>query len=436
MTRAAELTAVNCTSCGAGLDILGGGRVTTHVCSYCGTMLDANQAYKAVKTFAELKRPDSPFQIGDTGQIGGVTYTVIGTLGLRETWHMRVWSWAEHLIYSETHGYAWLCVENNHVTFSRRVRDSIWLSSERVESSLSRPDVNFLEKKFEYYDTTIASTTFAEGEFTYRPEIGQTSTTVTVVNGGEMLEFTETEFEQELHLTTYLTRDEIKEGFGIHMPAPHRMHPLTPFKPWKHGDFLIQAGAVFAAIALLLGFALSISPGKTLFAQTYKFPEDFPITQTFEVTRPNQLVEIKLDSTIKGGWAYMNFEVTDPDDIVRFEVGRISEYYTGRDGTGPWVEDKSQASFKFHPNAAGEFTLSVEMEELGQWENNRSQRLVPMSPTPIIHSVNVRASEGHQSGLLPFILAGIFGLLAAVPLARRHFAKMQRWSGSDWTDED
>ncbi len=37
----ADVHKLNCTECGAGLDVLGGGRVKSHICSYCGAELDA-----------------------------------------------------------------------------------------------------------------------------------------------------------------------------------------------------------------------------------------------------------------------------------------------------------------------------------------------------------------------------------------------------------
>lgn len=40
MSLAPELKSINCTACGARLDVLGGGRVTTHVCASCGSALD------------------------------------------------------------------------------------------------------------------------------------------------------------------------------------------------------------------------------------------------------------------------------------------------------------------------------------------------------------------------------------------------------------
>ncbi|MEC8014532.1 MAG: DUF4178 domain-containing protein, partial [Pseudomonadota bacterium] len=86
MSRAADLLAVNCTACGAGLDVLGGGRVIVHVCPYCGTALDAVEGYRALRKFNETPRPDTMLEIGQSGEIFGVRYTVIGLLQLEERW--------------------------------------------------------------------------------------------------------------------------------------------------------------------------------------------------------------------------------------------------------------------------------------------------------------------------------------------------------------
>ena len=87
-----DLKSINCTACGAGLDVLGGGRVTTHVCAYCGTQLDALDNYRSLQKFDQLNRPDSPFAIGMRGTLWGVDYTVIGTLQHEERWGPRSWT--------------------------------------------------------------------------------------------------------------------------------------------------------------------------------------------------------------------------------------------------------------------------------------------------------------------------------------------------------
>ncbi|WP_170351209.1 hypothetical protein [Ruegeria atlantica] len=49
MTRSPELTSINCTSCGAGMDVFGGGRVMVQICEFCGSELDAQNSYKVLR---------------------------------------------------------------------------------------------------------------------------------------------------------------------------------------------------------------------------------------------------------------------------------------------------------------------------------------------------------------------------------------------------
>ena len=75
------LRAIQCPACGAGLDVLGGGRVAVMVCPYCTTELDAVQNFAALRKFDGLKRPNTPFRIGMEGEIAGVRHQIIGILG-------------------------------------------------------------------------------------------------------------------------------------------------------------------------------------------------------------------------------------------------------------------------------------------------------------------------------------------------------------------
>ena len=120
----AETLKLNCTQCGAGLDVLGGGRVKTHVCSYCGAELDAQDDYKVIQQFRDMKRPDTPFDLGMTGTLWGAEFTVIGTMAWAEYYAGKSWHWVDHQIFSPTHGYAWLTVENGFVTFARKSREA------------------------------------------------------------------------------------------------------------------------------------------------------------------------------------------------------------------------------------------------------------------------------------------------------------------------
>ena len=85
MSEATDQTLhLNCTQCGAGLDVLGGGRVKTHICSYCGSELDAQDDYKVIQQFRDMIRPRSPFDLGMKGELWGTEFTIIGTIGWNE----------------------------------------------------------------------------------------------------------------------------------------------------------------------------------------------------------------------------------------------------------------------------------------------------------------------------------------------------------------
>ncbi len=70
MSAPDTLRSINCTSCGAGLSVLGGGRVAARGCEYCGALLDAQDNYKILEKYDKAPRPDSPISLGSLGELG------------------------------------------------------------------------------------------------------------------------------------------------------------------------------------------------------------------------------------------------------------------------------------------------------------------------------------------------------------------------------
>ena len=100
-----QLRSINCTQCGAPLALRGGHRVESLTCGFCGSVLDAHDEFKVVKTYSDLERPYSPLSLGMSGKIKGVDFTIIGVMEYRDAWFD---TWLEYAIFSPTHGYAWL----------------------------------------------------------------------------------------------------------------------------------------------------------------------------------------------------------------------------------------------------------------------------------------------------------------------------------------
>ena len=434
MTRAPELKSVNCTQCGAGLDVLGGGRVVAHVCPYCGSELDAQENYQVLRQFSDMPRPDSPFRLGMTGQIFDVDWTVIGTLGMREDWAGKSWTWAEHQLFSPTHGYAWLVVEDGHTTFSRRQRKACrpsWLTSASVEAADSRPWVRMSGERFQYYDTTTAQITFAEGEFTWHPDLTQQTVTISTKSDAAMLDFQTTANEREIYRTTYLDPTETAQAFGLDKGTlqPKGLHPLLPLRVGRHTGFVKFVGITFALVSLLLGLAFAALPGRTVLDPPVTVSlSALPQEVRFDVTDTQRLVRLTLETNLRNSWTYIGFEVLDPERETLFETGRNIEYYTGRDSEGTWSEGSTRANVKFRPTLPGTYTVVFSETESEIWTGGTG------ASQPSF--VQLSAREGLSAGAFPILLAFAFGMVAGWHWLRLWWQRRRRWAGSDWTDED
>lgn len=432
MSRAPELTTINCTSCGAGLDVLGGGRVVTHICGYCGAELDAQHGYRVLVKFAGMKRPDSPFSIGMTGTLFGVAYTVIGTLEHRETWRGQVWTWIDHQLFSPTHGYAWITVEDGHLVFTRRYRRPVWMSEASVERAEHPPTVKSRGQRYRYYDTTTSEVTFAEGEFTWAPRIGDRTTTVNALGADAMLSFSETATEQEVYRSTYLDRAEVEQGFGIDISlAAHGTHPLQVYKAGPDAPFIRNAALALCILCLVIGGWLHLRGGTEVLPPQVFAAQSLPETVRFTIDDTTGLTRIRLRGDARNSWAYIGAELEGPDGEPLFEAGRTIEFYSGRSSDGAWSEGNNRGDLYFHPEAPGDYTLTLAVEEEGHWG---AQIAAPQRPA--INQVSVSVASGFSSGFWMFLLALGFGLAAFYHIGRRMLHHSRRWRGSDWTDED
>ncbi|MCF6431579.1 DUF4178 domain-containing protein [Leisingera sp. MMG026] len=443
MTRNAELKAVNCTSCGAGLDILGGGRVTVHICPYCGTELDALDNYRAVRTFNDIKRPISPFAIGMTGTLFGADYTVIGTLQHEERWGVRTWIWVDHQLFSPTHGYAWLTIEDGHLVFTRRYRRPVWMSVHWVERSEHRPKVHAGSRTFQYYGTSTSRITFAEGEFTWSPKKGEKTTTVTALADDAMLSFAQTGSERETWLSQYLPAGDAEAGFGIQTGLkPHGTHPLQPFKTGPDFDFIKWASAACAVVCLIIGMNLQGRSGEVALKRTVLTAADLPAELPVIVSEAGKLTRIRLAGNTNNSWAFVGIELTDPEDEPVFQAGRTVEYYHGRSSDGNWSEGDNKAQLTFRPLMAGTYTLSLEVEESGHWtelsypQSTQARPKTAAQNRPALSKLTVSAKSGLSSGLYMGFLAIAFGLLAGQGFLRAWWHRKARWRGSDWVEDD
>ncbi|WP_172982744.1 DUF4178 domain-containing protein [Roseovarius bejariae] len=431
MTRLDGPSAINCPSCGAGLDILGGGRVVVQICSYCGTELDALNDYRALRKFTEMERPETPFSIGMQGIIDGVEYTIIGTLGMMERWRGMTWRWVDHQLYSPTHGYAWLTFENDHLIFTRRFRRPLnpsWMSTRWVETAEAPPVVFDGRERYKYYETVTSEITFAEGEFTWVPNIGDKATTVTAMSHKHMLGFSDTGREREVERSKYLPQDETFTSFGV-VPEymPGKVHPLQPYKAGKNDAFLRNSALVFCVLALVGMIFVKGTERRhvVLPPRTFQITE-LPQEVSFEITDTEKLSALSFQTDVDNSWAWLEVALYGPDGAPLFDAGREVGYYHGRDADGRWTEGSRRTTLLFRAEEAGQHTAEISVPEKGTWYGSAQE----------ISRLSVSADQGRSSILWLGLCALLFGLFFVWRGAKPALHKRARWRGSDWTDED
>ncbi|GAB5448669.1 DUF4178 domain-containing protein [Gymnodinialimonas sp.] len=424
MTGAA-LGSVNCTSCGAGLSVLGGGRVLSHVCGYCGAVLDAQDNYKEVDNIGKRNHPDSPVQIGQTLTLEGVEFTVIGTLGIVERYGGQTWKWVEHQIFSPTHGYLWLNVEDGQLTYSRKVRDfnmGHWLSASTVERSEVPPTRQYQGEKYRYYDMSVTQIDFMEGEFNWVPKLGEKKNVVNLLGPDAMLSLVKSQTEREVELTRLLPRAETAKDLGFDESAlgsVRKKHPLAPYTPLPEEGLLRKVCAVVAICALILGGLFYINIGREVLVTDAMPLPSLPQTFEFQIEDTAQLVRLRFDTTINNQWNTFGTEVRGPNGDVVLTAERTISYYSGRSGGESWSEGNRSGDILFRPSEAGTYTASL---------------AVTQGSSTTVGDVALRISEGKPTAFWLMALAVIAGLGWLLLTGRRAMHSKLRFSGSDWND--
>lgn len=424
----AEVAAVSCPNCGAGLQALGGGRVVIQVCTHCRSALDAVDNYRLLKTYAELPRPDTPLKLGNKGRLMGVDWVVIGILGWTESEGHQRWTWTDHQLYSPSHGYAWLTLEDGHLIFSRSFRGAMsptWMTEQAVEAAEKPPQISARSDRFRYYETSDAKVSFAEGEFSWAAMVGDRSRALSFMSSDAMLTLSQSGGEREVELSTYPPQAETWASFGVKAEAPRRVHALQPRRVWRDERFLSGLGVV-SALAAAAAFLVLETFGAPVQPQFLPAPGKLDIEAELPITTTTGVVELRLSTDLYNAWAGIETELTDPSGALLFQNAREVGYYQGVEEGESWSEGSQVSSIYFRPTLTGDYSLSLSIPEGGIGEGAGGPSL--SRPGLIVY-------EGQASSMWMLMAMVLSALLAGVPYIRGWLHNRARWRGSDWSDD-
>jgi predicted RNA-binding Zn-ribbon protein involved in translation (DUF1610 family) len=351
---------INCTSCGAGLSVLGGGRVRGHVCGYCGAVMDAHEGYKLVQQYKDMPRPNTPLEIGMTGQIHGADFTIIGTIGNVMYEDGEAYRWTDHQLYSPTHGYAWATwnPEERVASFTRRVRG--------VPDIMDAERIRMHGETYRVSEQYVSRIEFCEGEFTWAPQVDEETLVTEAYSSPYVLAVNRTrnaegEDEIEFALTERMNPAALLEKFGIEPP------PKPPKPVGSRIGGALTAGAL-TSLALSVVLLVVLSMMSTTLASRNYGSTDGPHVLDFTVNTTERLHSVELHTPVRNDWAYFDVNLTrlaDGEEVDLAEVGREVSYYYGGSGEDSWSEGSQTTSIRFHPPEAGDYRVEVLRSELG-----------------------------------------------------------------------
>lgn len=416
-----NIKSINCTQCAAPLSLHGGHRVESITCGYCGSVLDTKDEYKIVKQFKDARRPTMPLQLGMAGKIKGVEFTIIGVIEYQSSPDYAVW--LEYMIFSPTHGYAWLVYDMGHFVFARRVRD---LPDGEI-NQVYKSGFEARGHKFKVYDYGKTTINFVEGELTWIAEKGDKVKFIEGVSPPYSYSVETTANEKEYTLGEYLNYQEVYDSFGVKegYMEPYGVHGAQPYVASKLTSSVYSVSKLFLPVAFLIWLVILVLGGGTQVFKDSISPAEYLTSQTgavrtFNITDTGNLVELKLHSNLANAWGWYDIEIRNSSGPL-FSMAKQISYYSGFDGGESWSEGTRRATALFKLPTEGEYSLHV-IGEGGQGE---------YATTPQKVALDIEINEGVIVSRYFFYLTIIFLLAFLKQFIARKIFEGRRWGIDD-----
>jgi hypothetical protein len=417
MTAAATVKSIRCTTCGAPLKLYGGGhKILTLTCEYCGSVMDVRREFEVLHQFKNhAKKPACPLELGMQGEFYGVNFTAIGLIG----YHADT-AWVDILLYSPTHGYAWLTYEDNHFTFMRRYREpvpnSMWLAKQQ-------DSIHINKESFKYVGQYQARINYVAGELTWLAKEGDINQQADAVNAPHIISADKNAQEIELYKGEYLSPKAVYAAFGI-QDKPLKVlniHPAQPYNAAWSKPFS-KVSLLFALLSLIVIILIAaFFSGKTISRQfvtgddLQKGWQSLP----FNIQHPQHRVKLEFSTnSLNNAWVSLDIELWHNNQWLR-NLNKELSYYSGYDDES-WIEDNSNVAAVIKLPEAGDYILKFDPPEGGRGESDTTSNDVNAN-------LVITVKENYYSDLY-FIALLIFCMVGALwyPFAKMNF-ESKRW---------
>ena len=415
--------AMNCTGCGAPIEILVPDRTEHVACSRCGGIHDVTEGKLRFLTSQKRARIDPLIPLGTRGKLDDEEWVVAGFMQRSGKDQGETWSWTEYLLYSPKAGYAYLVNDGGHWSISKPV--AVGSVSDSEGGKQVGKIVHYEGRRFRLFESSSARVSYVMGEFPWKVAVGETVLASDYIAPpyGISKEFSTGKrgAEVEYSHARYLTPGEVQQAFATKdLPLPTGAGAMQP------NPRALLIGEWIVACVLLIVVAIAVrgyAPNRMLFRDRVDFSGRTDWVKS--ITTPTLTLEerrnvgFRAQSNVSNAWAVAVAHIipegeTDPIEVVEIPI----EYYYGQDSDGSWTEGNQQEKKYVGALPGGRYTIRFDVD----WD--------PAASAPWIE-VEVRQGVFRFSHLLLAFIA--ISILPLISLLRWSSFETKRWEDSDFS---
>ena len=362
--RVPKASGLNCTSCGAAIELHAQGWAVSVVCGACGAQLDATDENLKVLQYGERVTATPRIPLGTRGTWKGAPWQVIGfqvvTIIVEDT----KYSWTEYVCFNPYRGFLYLSEYEGHWNVIEKLR-----RRPELEVGGARPTVQLDGTTYKHFQTATAITTAALGEFPWELRVGDEVESRDFVAPPYLLSAEASGSEITWSLGTYAAPDVIQKAFGLTQPL---LQPIGVFanQPNPHAELpkriLKRFAFALIALVLLLMLNVTLSGNRTVFEHEFTFvrtqDDQASVTDAFVLDGRTSNVAIDLESDLDNDCLFLVLSLINETTGETREFTQQLSYYHGADSDGSWTEGDKRESVRIASVPAGRYFLRVQAE--------------------------------------------------------------------------
>jgi len=360
------LKSFNCNQCGAPQQIRGLGLTTTYACTSCGTIIDiTDENYRTIAKAKSIQPSlNMQLQIGSRCELRGIEFEIIGYMERKDS--TLEYCWGEYLLMNPYLGFAWLVDNQHHWTFIEMIKDHPLIEGDRAI---------YQDQPYRRYLTDSAIVSFVLGEFYWRVQIGDETSTIDFIAPPFSLSVETSQDEVVWSRGEYISQKELEQAFKdtIRLERPYNVGMNQPNK-WSHSLKGVIIPWIFTSIAAILIFAINSHSNQLILNERFLFTPPplnqltsaLPPTAPAVITRPFQIgpkttnLEVSLGAPIENQWLATDLTLVNIVTQESFDGSAEISYYKGIEDGEAWSEGSQITRTYFSQIPPGTYTITIE----------------------------------------------------------------------------